>query len=419
MTIVPSVFTELIGVLQNNANMSESKNELTNWKAISFLLGAGFSAPKGYPIGKQLNEKLLNCADDNFAFSTSGTLGVNDDGKKLDVGYKNQYDKYFDFCFDLMHYYNDNIKCFDYEEFYDYFKKEAKTDSALAAFFKAQNYNGGEAKLDNYLFQIDNIFHQLVSFYLVDKDGKNRHDDECHCMKPYFDGYTGFLNCMEAFLEKYVVNVHTLNHDLFFERLDRTEWINGQLCDGFEELGSPYYGELLHGNRSYKCRLERYTGNYNTKLRLYKLHGSKDYYLYIPETYIKTKWGIGSGDFHKETKGNDGNLVYKNCWVNYHPDFLTGTTSKVIRYREPLLYQKLFKLFEDNLTKSEILIIIGYGCKDSEVNRIIVEKFGKNKPCYIVDPCAGDTVENFKKEMGDNTKIIKKSLDLLQMTDFE
>lgn len=47
------------------------------------------------------------------------------------------------------------------------------------------------------------------------------------------------------------------------------------MCDGFEELGSPFYGELL---RTYKCRLSRYTGKYTKKIRLYKLHASKDYY---------------------------------------------------------------------------------------------------------------------------------------------
>lgn len=288
----------------DNANMAESKNKSTKGKSISFLLGAGFSAPKGYPIGNQLNEKLLTCTGDNFAFSPSGTLVVNNDGTKPDLGYKNQYDIYFDFCTDLIRYYNDNIKSFDYEEFYDYLKNDAHKDPALVAFFKAKKYNGGKAKLNDYLFQIDNIFNQLISFYLEDKDGKNRHNDEAFHMKPYFDGYTGFLNCIETFLKEFIVDVHTLNHDLFFERLDRTEWINGELCDGFEELGSPYYGTLLYDNRSYKCRLERYTGNYDTKLRLYKLHGSIDYYLYsrtegttfIPETYIKRKWGIGRSD---------------------------------------------------------------------------------------------------------------------------
>ena len=53
--------------------MTEPKNELTNGKSISFLLGAGFSAPKGYPIGNQLNEKLLTCSGDNFVENISSS----------------------------------------------------------------------------------------------------------------------------------------------------------------------------------------------------------------------------------------------------------------------------------------------------------------------------------------------------------
>lgn len=407
--------------------MANSENKLIKEKSLSFLLGAGFSAPKGYPIGNQLNDKLLNCTDENFVFSTDGSLIINGDGTRPNIGFDIPYDKYFIFCSDLMRYYNENIKSFDYEEFYDYLKNEAKNDTALADFFAKKRYNGGKAKLYNYLFQIDNIFNQLVSFYLKDSNGKDRYDDEDFHLKPNFDGYTGFLNCMETFLKEYTVNVHTLNHDLFFERLDRTQWINGKLCDGFEEHDSPYYGKLIHDTGSCKCRLERYTGNYDTNLRLYKLHGSKDYYLFsrteentfIPETYIKGKMGIGSRDFFKETKDKDGNLVCDNCWINYHSDFLTGTTSKIIRYREPLLYKKLFKLFEDNLAKANRLIIIGYGCKDSEINEIIMEKFGKDKPCYIVDPFAGDTVKNFIKKRSGNTKLISKSLESLQIADFK
>lgn len=396
-------------------------------KSVSLLLGAGFSAPKGYPIGNQLNDKLLNCTGDNFAFSPDGHLVVNRDGTKPDLGYKNSYDWYFDFCVDLIHYYNSHIKPFDYEEFYDYYKNEAKNDSNLKTFFHSKKYNGDNSELNDYLFQIDNIFNQLVSLYLKDRNGKSNYEDEAFYLKPSFDGYTGFLNCIEQLSQDYVINVHTLNHDLFFERLNNTEWINGKLCDGFEELGSPYYGKLLHDNISYLCRLSRYTGTYKERIRLYKLHGSKDYYVYsktegsafIPENYIKGKWGIGSSDFYKEKKDKDGNLIYENCWVNYHSDFLTGTTSKIIRYREPLLYKRLFKLFEKNLKNADMLIIIGYGCKDSEINRILIEKFGRKKPCYIIDPYAGNLVNDFIANMGSNAKLVREQLNSLKLTNLK
>lgn len=38
----------------------EIKLPLSNRQSIAILLGAGFSAPKGYPIGNDMNENLLN-----------------------------------------------------------------------------------------------------------------------------------------------------------------------------------------------------------------------------------------------------------------------------------------------------------------------------------------------------------------------
>ncbi|MCL2073105.1 MAG: hypothetical protein FWH18_04230 [Marinilabiliaceae bacterium] len=404
-----------------------TKNEeilkrLKEGKSISLLLGAGFSAPIGYPIGNQLNTKLLNCMGDDFAFSSAGELCICKDGAKPDLGYKNSYDWYFDFCKDVIHYYNDNVKTFDYEEFYDYLKEVAKNDKGLKELFEKGNYSKSEFEnFDRYVSQIDNIYNQIVAFYLEDETGKSWYDDEPTHLKPTFDGYTGFLNCIEELSKNHIVNVHTLNHDLFFERLNRTEWINGELCDGFEELGSPFYGELLHKNRTYKCRLSKYTGKYKKKIRLYKLHGSKDYFVYhtnkdailYPETFIKSRWGIDTTAFRKEIKKKGGVIEYETDFINYHPNFLTGTTSKISRYQEPLLYKKIFELFKENLNKAEILIIIGYGCKDLEINRYILEEFGTEKPCFIIDPFTDNT-----EKLGVNAKWIKKAIENLLLSDF-
>ena len=64
---------------------------------ISLLLGAGFSAPQGYPIGNQLNDLILKSNEDNFAFAPSGDLAIRTDGKKPDFGYKTSYDIEFEY----------------------------------------------------------------------------------------------------------------------------------------------------------------------------------------------------------------------------------------------------------------------------------------------------------------------------------
>ena len=93
----------------------------------------------------------------------------------------------------------------------------------------------------------------------------------------FYDGYNGFFTYLSELSREFIVNVHTLNHDLLFESFNNTGFINGDISDGFDEYGSEYYGKLTTKDRTYHCRLERYKGRYNTPIRLYKLHGSLDY----------------------------------------------------------------------------------------------------------------------------------------------
>ena len=117
----------------------------------------------------------------------------------------------------------------------------------------------------------------------------------------------------------------------------------------------------------------------------------------IPERYVKIKWGMGAGDI---IKGRKSKIGYDISPFEYHADFLTGTTSKIQRYNEPLLFRKLFKKFKRNLQNAEKLIIIGYGCKDKGINEMITEYFDyANKPVFIIDKYAGNTVVEFGKSV--------------------
>lgn len=331
--------------------------------SVSILLGAGFSAPVGYPVGDQLNQLLLNCKGTEFGFHTSGVLCVDKEKGRPDWGYKTSYDLEFDFCLKLMHYYHDKIAQFDYEEFYDYLLEKAEGDPAVKSIAKPFLRNGRKTK--DLVRAVPNIYNQMVSHYLVDREGKKWYDDEPHMCRPIFPGYTGILNCLERWGNKGIVHIHTLNHDLFFERLAISDWLQGELCDGFQELGSPYYGKLHAHNRTYKARLPFYSEKYDKKFRLYKLHGSRDYGLYYgakvaiqrPQVYLKTRYGVGFGDFYKEIDEGNGKMRYEDCRVNYHTDFLTGTTSKIKRHKEPLLYKTLFHYLCQNLEAADQLVI--------------------------------------------------------------
>jgi hypothetical protein len=398
------------------------KKEKKKVKSISILLGAGFSAPKGYPVGSTLNTNLLNLTTDLVSFSPDGRLTVSIDGTKPDFGGKTSYDIQFEFCLDLIDYFNKKKGNFDYEEFYDYLIDEAINDKEAEAIAEPYLANSEFSQL---VYGLKNIFNQLVSYHIKDSEGNKWHDNQPFLMGNTYDGYTGILRYLKNIKKDTVVNIYTLNHDLFFESLNNTEFFSGEICDGFEEIGSPYYGVLEKEGRSYKCRLQQYTGNYNKKYRLYKLHGSIDYGVYskldrgffIPENYIKTRYGIGFLHLLKEGK-KGRRLLYENCWINYHSDFLTGTTSKIERYEEPLLYKKLFEIFRANLRSSEKLIIIGYGAKDLKINEMIFENFDfNNKESFIIDPFPNEVLNEFAEKL--KAKLINKQLEIIVNEDLE
>lgn len=397
----------------------QKEQPLLRKKSISLLLGAGFSAPKGYPVGSDMNNGLLNFDDNDVSFSPSGELAISKDGQKPQFqveGVYNVHQKYFVFCKRLIKEYtrNHNGK-FDYELFYDFIKSNEAKEKCYQIL--CDDLLSETESFENYLFNISHIYNQMVEYLLRDRNGKNRYDDEPFKINNV-DGYNGFLDSLSRLSREYIINVHTLNHDLLFESFNNTGYINGNISDGFDEYGSEYYGKLIHDNRTYHCRLERYTNRYNTSIRLFKLHGSLDYVPFyreigngfiVPDKYVKIKWGMGVSDIMKSRKSKMG---YDVSPFEYHADFLTGTTSKIQRYNEPLLFKKLFKRFKKNLSQADKLIIIGYGCKDQGVNEIIKEYFDyHHKPSFIIDKYAGKMVEEFGKDI--NAVLYKVDIDFI------
>lgn len=388
---------------------------------ISILLGAGFSAPMGYPIGNQLNERLQNFREYHVGVSPDGKIFQLSDKQETPF-YGNPYNTYLDCCIRLIEQYSKN-NTFDYEDFFE-FLSQKKYLSEVTYLEVCESFTTETITIDCLSSNIQEIYNQMVAYLLKDGENKTWYDNQ-----PYhigkIDKYDGFLNLLKTWKDDRIIHVHTLNHDMLFESFNRTDYISGEICDGFEELGSDYYGELrTKDGHNYNVRLERYTASYRRSIRLYKLHGSLDYVLYYktlddgitltPDQYVKTKYGIGYDNILRDT--HDG-IGYERYPFAYHASFLTGTTSKIRNYEDPLLFKQLFEFFRNNLEHSEILIIIGYGCKDVGINNIIAENF-KGRNIYIVDPfCDGNmTVKAFSERVG--AKIIKTQIADLRIEEF-
>lgn len=396
-------------------------------KSVSFLLGAGFSANMGYPIGNKLSDLLLTDKGSNYTFSANGSIVDGREGKpSMGMnGYRTSFEMAAEFCRELMQYFDSLHNGFDYEAFYDYLKGPAETDSGCIEISKKYINEFTHGNIHQLIYTSINVFNQMAARYIVDGSGNKFYDNAIHTAS--IPGYDGILQLLHSLGESYIVNIHTLNHDLLFERFNITDQINGQLCDGFEEMGSPYYGKLQFTESGhYKCRLARYTGNYNKRFRLFKLHGSLDYTIFsasngsteaTPESYLKIRPGVGFGELYKEYQNEAGELIYDHSWYEYHADFLTGTTAKIGRYSEHLLYKKLFDHYKANLEHAEMLIIIGYGGRDTEVNKMIVERFkDSGKKVWIIDPFPGSDIKLLAEQI--NATILETSVSDLPRDTF-
>lgn len=168
---------------------------LVGRKSISILLGAGFSAPKGYPIGNGMNNGLLNFDDEDVDFSPSGELAISADGRKPQFqidGVYNVHQKYFIFCKRLIKEYSiAHDEKFDYELFYDFIKSDEVKEKRYRVL--CDDLLGEFESFENYLFNVPHIYNQMAEHLLKDREGKNRYDDEPFKINNV-EGYNGFLN---------------------------------------------------------------------------------------------------------------------------------------------------------------------------------------------------------------------------------
>ena len=386
---------------------------------ISILLGAGFSKNAGYPISNDLNPAIYHLSPEEFVITSERSLFWKEDNEPDVLSGNRTYLKYF--ITRVIKGFAEDANSFNYELFYDFYTDLLVKGSLVPGWVNdihevlVQEYHTG-SDMETTIFECQNFLSQIVRHFLVDKDG-NQFYRPVHFGAPIYPGYSGVLGCMAAWSQENRLHIHTLNHDLFIEKFGSSDWFPGGISDGFTELGSPYFGKLEKWN--HMVRLRYFTNNYEGNVRLYKLHGSVDQFPFRTkesgvETYVKSKFGM-PWYFYKEQELAAGGFEYVEDWFSYHPDFLSGTTSKIIRYREPTYYGKLFDHFENNLKISSELYIIGYGGGDKEINRIILELSDKLK-IYIVDPFPTEATHELKKEL--KAKLVTIGLESLSLMDF-
>lgn len=375
----------------------KNKNNQTNFN-YSFLLGSGFSVPKGLPKVGDINTKFTSLGITDFCINSDSTISFYQEGHEADDWFRRNERQFFvEFIADYCQKEISGTKNFQYEKFFDYYyscyRGEANQNiKKFCTSFRAKYTLTDTLNSDsNLLMNFNNHFVQILAELLGRKEFY-----ENNCSNLGNGLYSEFLNFLKYLIEQgHTVNIHTLNHDILFEHLICSASMSSDFSDGFSDLGSPYYGDYstkAEGiNMLYKVRLKYFQNKYEKPIRFFKLHGSVDTYYFnlaspeVDKTRVKTEYGVL--DFYKEMqKPQNKELEYLKGYSNLYPDFLSGTTEKLRSYGNEY-YSVIFKHFEENLKQSEKLIIIGYGGWDEGINKILQDKFlQKGIPIPVIDP---------------------------------
>lgn len=380
-------------------------------KHFSFLLGAGFSIPFGYYSTPELNNILRSVKKNEIKVHTSGTASFLFGEQDPNGWFTRIREKRF--VEEFLNFYNTEIipaQNFHYEKFFDYYSEIRRGEGDFEKFnkFVSEFNEQEEFKYDGQqlLFEFNEIFQQLLAQLLT------KWVESVSYVEPYHSQYKNFFYLLKDISDEFKIHIHTLNHDLLMEQFAHSDVIGNNFSDGFEELGSPYFGKysldtpvreldkVIRKVFTYTVRLRRFTNEYSKKFCLYKLHGSIDNFAYHIgndefET-IKLLRGVNPFELLHESN-KDGKMVYESSMINLYPQFLSGTLEKMRYYKQKRYFEPIFHHFENNLKNSDHLIIIGYGCGDEEINKIIIEHFlskdnskvvmiGKEKPqCAITN----------------------------------
>lgn len=350
---------------------------MVNNPPISFLVGSGFSQPAGYPLATHINARFVEIRESDFSVNTNGDAWFHNGNPNPNDWFMRKEERLF--VERILSYYSTSIatpSSFHYETFYDWYKElieEEIIDENILHITQELDRD-----YDNMLLYFDIIFNQLIAGLL--------HKNYCdiHHSKGPAATHAQFLDLIQHLGQKYILHFHSLNHDLFFECLSHSDAMQNNLADGFSELDSPYYGKLEvpqegasgKGTSSYTVRLPKFADNFDANFNLYKLHGSVDHYVIGPaeRATVKVKWGVDNHGILTEVN-TGGSSKYERNSGGYYPSFLSGTTYKTRHYNSTQYFESIINHFKHNLSQSLILIVIGYGFKDSEINRIIKDYF--------------------------------------------
>lgn len=383
--------------------MCENKGE----KHIAFLLGAGFSVPAGLPTANVLNSFIISEIYNRIR--NSFKEGVAESNYMLQS-----------YILEKVLIDSDGCGDFNYEQYYDFLKLEKKrildADKLLSFiergmygyFWKCSNGNDTEnekrrIKINNMVDTIKgncNKYSEVVEgveqwyqYFIARNLTGNTKKGKLEKFNPY---YQKFIDTLSVYVNQgYIIDIYTLNHDLFLESLLFFTEFKDKVCNGFGGEINKICG------KEYKTFNTKY---YDKDIRIYKLHGSIDIHELSDE--LKNKQYIQILDGYSI---ENAFLMDEKNFSSILPLFLTG---KQKDYEEEP-YRSMISEFKSHISDTEKLIVIGYSGNDKGINKILYDNFTNWNDSYVVAPSANEHV--FVKDK--NAKSINKGVEKLSAKD--
>lgn len=422
-------------ILQKYKELTESQSSRRdgNKGHILLLLAAGFSYNQGYPLGSNINDEIRKLEKNEYQFDDEERLKrvLQDPKSKKDLSDANiTLQKVYNYLVDVIKHYTSSLQSIDdfsYEDLYDgidySYDVNRKFDIMSEEYRKLSiPFVDDFLTHEQIVYRLPIVLNQIIS-HIIEKSQDSSLCDDVSRDIGYYDMYSNFLQYLQNKSESNIIDVFTLNHDTFFDSFKNINGLGDKICDGFDDYGSEYYGHVQMDGTDYRCRLERYTGRYSKPIRLYKIHGSLNYYQYfkekrtnsvplaIPQSFIKLKRGVTPLSVQK---GRRSKMRYNNSLTPIsHAAFLSGMEIKKKKYKSPFYYEKILKHFKNRISVADTIIIVGYSGNDVEINNYL-SKYKSTKNVYIIDVKPGESVYllrgliNAKLLVGDLNEKIKE-----------
>jgi len=350
-------------------------------KQVSILLGAGFSVYAKIADRQIINSKLKELKSDDFIINSVGIAHFTENYPNPDWlnKTKRNFIEYF-----ISKYTSKNPN-FDYEMFYDYCVKlysNHKTSKELDSIYK-------EFKKEIPYYSIDKVNSMSILIRTINQ----LIDNILNLDKNIFE--SGLINKYQSFLsiidklvnDEYEVNIFTLNHDLLLEKLLEKS-LNYTYDDGFQYFRTPYYIK----QNNYQFRIRYYNQKFNSSVKVFKLHGSIDNFIVNysePYDMIKIPKKLNLLELYREKEIQE-DFTEEHLWTLYEPHFLSGDETKVKKYNSHQYYIDMFNMLQKKLNNSELLVCIGYGLGDEELNKNIFSSYDESKKLLVVKPSKGN-----------------------------